>query len=385
MLNTRSIRSALSTSALLVAMVTTPVFAQQPGDALSEEFPELSAFFNAFILTQGAMYSKIAAIGESPSSEDARNKLSVSLKMQADMKMGHSMNMSQGSNMAGMTMGPFGMLESAAMSELIAMIGSRYDPEDAGTAWSRVDAVTADVAAVLQHGHTFETRLFDIYADQGVVDKQEAVATAISNYLQSDQLAVPQRPKSTDLLESHPYTSAFKTGYPELNGLNWTTQWLQFAALEALLQRANVDYSNAGVSTAIERFSSKVTGMQGIMSSPIPVEMPMAPVISPLLYHLHPQVAVILDNLNMFEIVIADILVHPGVEDRSAAMDQAVKDFTNSETNLVAEQDYLLWAMRGGLFNQGGPAWGEELNRSMRNRSRSEMGMRHAMTMSVPQ
>lgn len=385
MFTNRIIRIALSASTLFVVMASTPLSAQQPGDSLRDKFPELSKYFNAFQVTQGAMYGKIAAIGQSPASEEARKKLSVSLKMQADMKMGHSMNMSQGSNMPGMAMGPFGMLESAAMSELIAIIGSEQDSAAARNAYSATDVLTRDAITVLQRGHMFETRLFDIYSDQSISDKQQAVGAAINDYLQAGQLAVPQRPKNTDLLESHPYASAFKTGYPELNGLNWTTQWLRFAALEALLQKATVDNYDAGVATAVERFSNKVIGMQGIMSSPIPVEMPMAPVISPLLYHLHPQVAIILDNLNMFEIVIADILVHPGVEDRSAAMNWAVEEFTSAESNLAKEQDYLLWAMRGGLFNQGGPALGEELNQSMRNRSRSEMGMRHAMTMSVPQ
>ena len=51
----------------------------------------------------------------------------------------------------------------------------------------------------------------------------------------------------------------------------------------------------------------------------------------------------------------------------------------------VAEtMDYLLNALRGGIFNQGGPAIGE-LSRSERNRTRDAMNMNHAMIMSAPQ
>jgi len=48
------------------------------------------------------------------------------------------------------------------------------------------------------------------------------------------------------------------------------------------------------------------------------------------------------------------------------------------------EMTYLLSALRGGIFNQGGPAIGD-LGRSERNRSREAMDMIHTMIMSGPQ
>jgi hypothetical protein len=44
----------------------------------------------------------------------------------------------------------------------------------------------------------------------------------------------------------------------------------------------------------------------------------------------------------------------------------------------------LLFALRGGIYNQGGPAVGE-LMQSERNRAREAMDMQHNMIMSSPQ
>jgi hypothetical protein len=86
----------------------------------------------------------------------------------------------------------------------------------------------------------------------------------------------------------------------------------------------------------------------------------------------------------MLETVVADILAYPNFEDRQAAIDAAVVEFTNKDTNITVENDYLLAALRGGIYNQGGPAVGQ-LERSERNRTRSAMNMQHTMIMSTPQ
>jgi hypothetical protein len=117
---------------------------------------------------------------------------------------------------------------------------------------------------------------------------------------------------------------------------------------------------------------------------PVPNEMPSAPAISPQLYSQAPDAAVIIDNLNMLEAAIADIIAYPVVEDRESAINNAVAQFTAQEDYVTDTMDYLLSALRGGIFNQGGPAIGE-LDRSERNRSRSAMNMQHTMIMSAPQ
>ena len=76
--------------------------------------------------------------------------------------------------------------------------------------------------------------------------------------------------------------------------------------------------------------------------------------------------------------MVADLLVHPDVEDRRSSIDAVTAEFTDKESNLLegsmGYRDYLLSALRTGIYNQGGPALGQ-LARSERNRSRMEMEM----------
>jgi len=116
---------------------------------------------------------------------------------------------------------------------------------------------------------------------------------------------------------------------------------------------------------------------------PPPSEMPSAPAIAPQLYSQAPQAAIIIDNLNMLEAALADIIAYPDVDERETIIDEVVEQYISDELYLVDTMDYLLNALRGGIFNQGGPAIGE-LGQSERNRSRSAMEMQHSMIMTAP-
>ena len=83
----------------------------------------------------------------------------------------------------------------------------------------------------------------------------------------------------------------------------------------------------------------------------------------------------------MLETLVADIMSYPNLDNRAELIDAAVARFTDNEADNVLPEEYLLFALRGGIYNQGGPAVGE-LSQSERNRSREAMNMQHAMTMS---
>ena len=111
----------------------------------------------------------------------------------------------------------------------------------------------------------------------------------------------------------------------------------------------------------------------------------MSPAIAPDLYTQSPEAAVILDNLNILETVLADILAYPDEQDLEAKMDTAIALFTNKDVKQIDRPlDYLLFALRGGIYDQGGPAVGD-LTRSERNRSRDAMNMVHVATMKTGQ
>ena len=367
-----SLRVLISTLVLLGTLGSTELVAQSSGDVLSGEFPELGALFNAFDVTHGALYEHLVTIGESSGSEEAQDQLREMLTAQTNMTMLDMMQMSGGGDMAGMTMGPFGPLETGALTELTELVRAEHSAADADDAFSNNGALTPGATAVLRRGREFEAQIFDIYSNAGISDKFRAINSAVDEYLSDSGRSVAAQPKSPTLLYGHPFASAFKTGFPRLSGLLWASQWLQLASLEPLMVGVSRDATEDGVTTTINRFQRKLEGMQGM--SMLPTEIPMVPAISPLLLNRHPEAAAIIDNLNVLETVIADLLVHPDVQDRSASIDAIIYEFTNGQSNIATASDYLLSALRTGIFAQGGPALGT-LTRSERNRSRMEMEM----------
>ncbi len=367
-----SLRVLVSTLVLLGTLGSTELAAQSYGDVLSGEFPALRALFNAFDVTHGALYEHLVTIGESSGSEEAQDQLREVLTTQTNMTMLDMMQMSVGGDMTGMTMGPFGPLETGVLTELTELVRAEHSAADADDAFSNNGALTPGATLVLQRGREFEAQIFDIYSNAGISDKFRAINSAVDEYLSDSGRSVPAQPKSPTLLYGHPFASAFKTGFPRLSGLLWASQWLRLASLEPLMVGVSRDATEDGVTTTINRFQGKLEGIQGM--SMLPTEIPMVPAISPLLLNRHPEAAAIIDNLNVLETVIADLLVHPDVQDHNASIDAIIYEFTNGQSNIATASDYLLSALRTGIFAQGGPALGT-LARSERNRSRMEMEM----------
>ena len=376
-----SLRVLISTLVLLGTLGSTELAAQSSGDVLSGEFPELGALFNAFDVTHGALYEHLVTIGESSGSGEAQDQLREMLTAQVNMTMLDMMQMSPGASvfnqavsgdMAGMTMGPFGPLETGALTELTTLVRAEHSAADADDAFSNNGVLTPGATSVLLRGREFEAQIFDIYSNAGISDKFRAINSAVDEYLSDSGRSVPAQPKSPTLLYGHPFASAFNTGFPRLSGLLWASQWLRLASLEPLMVGVSREATEDGVTTTINRFQRKLEGMQGM--SMLPTEIPMVPAISPLLLNRHPEAAYIIDNLNVLETVIADLLAHPDVQDRNASIDAIIYEFTNGESNIATASDYLLSALRTGIFAQGGPALGT-LARSERNRSRREMEM----------
>ena len=368
-----SLRIALFTWASLGFVQLPALWAQSSANQLRSEFPELVALFDAFDVTQGAMYDRLLQITESSESREGRNELRRMLMMLANMSMAEMMRMGS-HDMTNMDrrMGPFGKLETEVMSDLSGMIQRPHSRSEIRTAFSSSGALTERAARVLQRGREFEARIFDIYSDDAITDKFAAVNEAIDDYVSDAQNSVAPQPKDPRLMYGHSFAGAFKAGYPRVSGLYWASQWLKLASLEPLMMGSEVA---SGVNTTIERFEGKLGETGGITT--LPSEIPMVPGISPLLLHRHPEAAWIIDNLNVMEVVIADLLVHPDVTDREGPIDAVVAEFTVRDTNIMTGlgyRDYLLSALRTGIYNQGGPALGE-LATSERNRSRMEMEM----------
>jgi hypothetical protein len=367
----------------LGAVISTPGLAQS--GSLRGEFPELANLYNAFDVTQAGIYDAIADINGNPASQDGRMELKMHLDMMAEMSGG-----GHGGH-GGMAMemdmdGHFGELETEARISLGETVRGSHSDNAAGEAFANSEALTTHAAMVLAHGRNFESTLWDIFADETttIYQKRLAIDEAVQDYLTSDaRHAVSILPKESELYLEHPYADAFRMGFPKLSGLLYSNQWLQLASLEAIII-AQVDPQFAGrVPLTLERYWNKVGSDTGMTMFPAPSEMPSVPAISPQLYSQSPQAAVIVDNLNMLESALADVVAYPNLQDRDTVIDQVVEQYTSDDMYVAETMDYLLNALRGGIFNQGGPAIGD-LSRSERNRTRDAMGMNHTMIMSAP-
>lgn len=359
-------------------------YANSQSGGLIDEYPELANLYNAFDVTQAGIYDAIAAIGLDPASQDGRMELKMHLDMMAEMDHG-----GHGGHGGGMVMdmdGHFGQLETDARIELGETVRGMHSDSQSQEAFANSSVLTELASGVLAQGRSFERAVWDIFADDStsIYQKQMAIDEAVQDYQSSNpRLAVSLSPKTADLYLDHIYADAFRMGYPKLSGLLYSNQWLQLASLEAIII-GQVDPQFGGqVPLTLERYWNKVGSDTGMTMFPAPTEMPSAPAISPQLYSQAPQASIIIDNLNMLESALADVIAYPNLQDRASVIDQLVAQYTSDDMYLADTMDYLLNALRGGIFNQGGPAIGD-LSRSERNRSRDAMSMNHTMIMSSP-
>ncbi len=374
-----------SVSLCAAASIFASTGSAQSSSQIRQHYPQLADLFNAFDVSQAKAFEEMAAINSNPATQEARNALQMNLNRLARMSMSEMMaaGMGHGGEM-GMSDGPYRDLEREARVSLLQQMRGKHTDEVANAAFENSSAIDRHTAAVLRRGRNFEESLFSIYIDDSVPDKKAAVTAAIEDYLSDEQLSVATVPKESNYLIEHNQASGFKSAFPLLSGFLWTQQWLQLAALEAVILEGLDSQFAGGVTVALERFWKKLGSAGGMTMFPAPSELPMAPAIAPDLYSQSPQAAIIIDNLNVLETAIADILSFPNVENRDELINQAVALFTNKENDNAETMDYLLFALRGGIYNQGGPAVGE-LMQSERNRTRAAMDMQHNMIMSSPQ
>lgn len=375
----QALASTLLLAFILTLVVVTGGLSQTIRTQFRTQQPELADLLDAAYLAQATVFDEILAIGDSPAAREARDQFEASLRMRASMSMADMMvmmRMQSGSQ----ALGPFDELEFPVSTELRRLLRSPHSRREVRGAYD--DSLLPNRAVeVIRLGRLFETRVFEILADQSIDEKAAALDDAVGTYL-ADALSVPARPKPASLLLDHPYAGTFAEGYPKLSGLLWSSEWLQLAAMEAMIFEQRDVYYSGSVDKVKERFQGKIADRERT-DSPTPLELPMAPAIAPTLFSLSPQTAIVLDNLNMFETIVADILTYPNLENKATTIDSVVDDFTDHANGFDETIDYLVSALRGGIYNQGGPAIGE-LSESERNRSRMEMGMQHSMIMSVP-
>lgn len=386
-MNNKTLKSSLQQALGLAlgATLSVSVFAQ--GGALESNHPDLAKLFRAQDVVQAGIYDAIADINSNPESMSARMETKMQIDMLNNMDMSDHMAMGHGGSEMVMNMsGPYGELEVQARVASANLLRREHNSDEAQNAFENAASLPVHAWRVLAWGRKFERDLFDIYADSGsMAQKRQRVDALIASYQADDERhAISLIPKNADLYLAHDYANSAKTAFPRLSALLWTNQWSQLAALEAIVVGQLDSQFEGRVPVTLERYWNKVGSDAGMTMYPVPVEMPSVPAIAPSVYSEIPQAAVIIDNLNMLEAAMVDIIAYPDLENRDELLEAVATEFTSASDNISDEMNYLLSALRGGIFNQGGPAIGE-LFGSERNRSRSAMNMQHTMIMSSPQ
>jgi hypothetical protein len=358
---------------LAVASLATPLvtFAQTDSVLIDTRFPDLSRYLNASQVLQAAVFDEIVASNDSADSIIGKGLLREALIEFSQAGASHYHSSSDHLAM----LGPFRVFESRATPGLQAMIRREYSAQESEEVLEANGSIPPLAVAVLKRGRDFATKMIEIYLDDNLMDKHSAVDAALTDYLSDDAHSVPAQPKSSELLSEHDYAYSFRVGFPQLSGLTWASQWLQVATLEVAMLSKDQNELEAGIENAIALYEEKIAPAHGGLMS-LPTDIPTMPVIAPFLYGFHPGAAYVLDNIAALKVVIGDILVHPDVPDRERAIEEMVAKFTDKTAYLEDETDYLFFVLRGGIFNQGGPAFGG-MAESERNRSRAATGEQH--------
>ncbi|MAO39027.1 MAG: hypothetical protein CMK70_01990 [Pseudohongiella sp.] len=362
--------------------------------ALGQTSPELARLYDAFTVTHAAALNAIAEANNDPEFAQARAEMRQHLEQmqeQASSHQSHGQMMSHGmmpaSDSSHAHKPDMDKLDLQTRVELTHVVRAEHSDTAAADAYSNIAWLPREAAMVLARGRQFEDKLWDIWAnpDMGVNAKSQATQAVIEEYRTGEtRHAISVRPKPASLYLDHDYAGSLKSAYPRVSGLLWSNQWLQLASLEAII-RGQVDPQFQGrVTDTLERYENKLGSGSGMSMFPAPVEMPTVPTIAPTLYTLAPEASIIVDNLNMLDAAITDIVAYPDLDaqTREQAILNKVAQFTD-ENIATDDMSYLLSALRGGIYNQGGPAIGELMG-SERNRSRDAMGMQHHMSMSGP-
>ncbi|MDX1491148.1 MAG: hypothetical protein R3332_07665 [Pseudohongiellaceae bacterium] len=344
---------------------------QDSSSLLEAQFPQLAQYLNTSEILQATVFDEITAANASPESMIGKGLLRESLKQLVEAEYSHYHT--SGDHLA--MLGPHRLFESRATPGLQALVRDEFAVDEIEEILSASGDIPPRAIAVLKRGREFSQQLVQIYVNDGVMDKYAAVDNALANYLSNDELSVAVHPKSSELLSEHPYAYAFRVGFPQLSGITWASQWLQLATLEISLIASNQAALEAGLDNATELYVEKIARAHGSMIS-LPTDIPTMPVIAPNFYGLHPGASYVIDNISALKVVIGDILAHPDVPDREAAINDAIEGFTDKENFLDDEMDYLYFVLRGGIFNQGGPALGG-MESSERNRSRLATETKH--------
>ena len=215
-----------------------------------------------------------------------------------------------------------------------------------------------EAKAMFDWAHLLHRQIYDVWADERIpVDRKDAlVSELVAYYKTRPDLAFSSEPKTMELMEGQPYSTAFRKNYPKFNGLIWAYHWLQIGLYEPLLAGKNKDERQTGVLATVTRFRQMIEDAPTWM----PRVMPMTPAVAPLFTARYPEAAIIFDNLHSMHDVVSDILANPAVPrgQKRAEILRAAARYRDDTSFVQTREEWMEMARMMGIQNMGGPVIG---------------------------
>ncbi len=321
---------------------------------LEQRYPEVQQLLLAHDVLQARAYEEVVLTNESPASAVGQRMLLDKLNELEEAQTSHYH--SAGNHLS--LLGPHRAFESRVTPGLLGVVYEEHTAEDVRPLLAQIGVLPPVALQTLQRGRVYVEALIEIHLNTAYSDKQAAVAAAVQDYLSDDAHSVPARPKSDDLLSEHAYAYSYAAGFPQFAGLTWASQWLKIALLEVVLTAPDDDALDADVERLVALYNEKLIRQHSGFVQ-LPADIPTSPVIAPAFYAAYKDAAYILDNLEALKVVIGDVLAYPGIENRTQEIENVVAAYTDKQANLAPdEMKYMLFVLRGGIYNAGGPARG---------------------------
>jgi len=321
---------------------------------LAKKYPQLQQLLLAHDVLQARAYEEIVLTNETPSAAIGQRMLLDKLVELEEAAISHYH--SAGNHLS--LLGPHRVFESRVTPGLLGVVYEEHDANQVRPLLAQIGDLPPVALQTLQRGREFVEQLIEIHLNPTVENRDLAVAGAVQNYLSDDAHSVASRPKSDTLLSDHPYAYAYPVGFPQFAGLTWASQWLKIGLLEIVITATSEAQLEEDIERLIKLYNEKLIRQHSGFVA-LPSDIPTSPVIAPTFYEKYPDAAYILDNLEALKVVIGDVLAYPQIEDRSQKITDVVAAYTSKDAN-ISDDDmkYLMFVLRGGIYNAGGPARG---------------------------
>ena len=228
-----------------------------------------------------------------------------------------------------------------------------------------LDALGPAAAQLMRGAFAFEREVLAIHASRPPADRRAALEDAVRRYQAGPGPVIGDAAKDMSILYDHPYTSFVppvppeaephrELAYPTLTAALWAARWYGLAVLTPFEDFPAGAERDRALAVVEGRLRAKLA-IAAPTEAP-PSELPLTPAIAPGLVATHERAAAIIDNLHMMLDVLADVLVHPKVTNRRAAVATVVEQFSTRQYRCVQVDEWIVVALRHSIFAQGGPA-----------------------------